>query len=629
MKFINRLSQRASLRLILVLPVLVYLAIAIFWQSRGFYRITGDEPHYLVITDSLVRDHDVQVENNYLIDSPVRQASVSDLSGGTHVYNRFSRHNIGLPLLLTIPYSIAGITGAKVFMALLAGLWPLLLFKVLVQLTLSRAWSLITALVIAIGLPFSAASNQIYPDLLAGMIILYVTWRVFDGLRNDRSSFSLLTSLSIGLLIAFLPWLHVRFAPPAMLLLAAYSYVAMRSSGIAASPPLRRRYVIPAGLVLSSLILLGLYNRAAFGNIFGPFSEDYFSFRANQIGMIFFGLHWDQSQGMFIQQPMLLLGLIGIPALIREHRQGTILVGLLYCSVLLPAAMHPAWYGGFSFLGRFWWTVVGLWIFPAGLVIQTMIKKRPLALSLFFLGVIALQGWLAAKWLLQDGFLLNRHVPVWAARSFFYDTGLLEYLPTFRDFDAYLKHPANYVAVLAGILLIVSGLLWRRRKHLVAGLWSVFLITGAAGLSLIPPSTGSLKLKGIDLPSRIGALKGFDRVATEGDGPGWLTFGPYTMLTTGRYEVALEYESSGVNAGFARFDISCDQGNNIIKEAELPPSDARNRGVFTFELLVSREQSFNSLFEFRIRYLGHGEMKMKNLTITPISIVGMYDRSQS
>jgi hypothetical protein len=96
----------------------------------------------------------------------------------------------------------------------------------------------------------------------------------------------------------------------------------------------------------------------------------------------------------------------------------------------------------------------------------------------------------------------------------------------------------------------------------------------------------------------------------------------------GRYEVALEYESSAVNAGFARFDISCDQGSNVIKEAELPPVDA-NRGVFRLEFPVSRKQSLNSLFEFRIRYLGHGEMKMKKLTITPISIIGMYDRGQS
>jgi len=242
-----------------------------------------------------------------------------------------------------------------------------------------------------------------------------------------------------------------------------------------------------------------------------------------------------------------------------------------------------------------------------------MIKKRSPTLLLFFLGVVALQGWLAAKWLLHDGFLLNQNVPVWAARSFFDDTDLLKYLPTFRDFDAYLKHPANYVAVLAGILLMVSGLLWRRRMRLVAGLWTVFLITGAAGILLIPPSTGSLKLKGIDFPSQIGTLEGFDRVATEKDGPGWLTFGPHTMLVTGRYEVALEYESSAVNAGFARFDISCNDGSNVIKEAELPPSDA-NHGVFRFEFLVSREQSLNSLFEFRIRYLGHGEMKMKKLS---------------
>src|SRR5688572_8083471 len=107
---INRLTQPKSFRLILILPVLLYVVVTLFWHSRHFYGITGDEPHYLLISDSLVRDHDLLVENNYLIDTPVRQASQLDLSApihvGPHVAYGFSRHNIGLPLILAIQYGL-------------------------------------------------------------------------------------------------------------------------------------------------------------------------------------------------------------------------------------------------------------------------------------------------------------------------------------------------------------------------------------------------------------------------------------------------------------------------------------------------------------------------------------------
>src|SRR5260370_15002243 len=164
MAFIKSIIRLASWRLLLVVPVMVYLSTTLYWQSRGLYRITGDEPHYLLITDSLIRDRDLKVDNNYLIDTPVQQASALNLSKdfGAHTYNGYSRHTIGMPLLLAIPYAIGGVTGSRVFMSLLAVLWPLLLFKVLVQITRSRGWSLVTAFVLAVGLPVPAAGPPIF-----------------------------------------------------------------------------------------------------------------------------------------------------------------------------------------------------------------------------------------------------------------------------------------------------------------------------------------------------------------------------------------------------------------------------------------------------------------------------------
>ena len=39
--------------------------LAAWWGASGRLRITGDEPHYLIIAASAVRDRDFDVRNNY------------------------------------------------------------------------------------------------------------------------------------------------------------------------------------------------------------------------------------------------------------------------------------------------------------------------------------------------------------------------------------------------------------------------------------------------------------------------------------------------------------------------------------------------------------------------------------
>ena len=66
--FITRILQlrrRIPLHALLALPVLAYLAVPVIWRDHDIYVITGDEPHYLLVAESMVRDHDLRVLNNY------------------------------------------------------------------------------------------------------------------------------------------------------------------------------------------------------------------------------------------------------------------------------------------------------------------------------------------------------------------------------------------------------------------------------------------------------------------------------------------------------------------------------------------------------------------------------------
>jgi hypothetical protein len=623
MSFANWINQRRFFPLVLALPVLLYLSVTLFWQWRDIYSITGDEPHYLLITDSLVRDRDVLVRNNYLIDTPVQRAIGLRLSEPAtmagHIHNEFSTHNLGLPFILTIPYSLDGVRGAKIFLALLAGLWPFLLYGVLLQITGSQLWSTIVAFALAVGLPFLAAGNQVFPDLPGGMIVLLVTLRIFERLRgNGGRSLSWTTNLWIALLIGFLPWLHIRLTAPAMILLLAYLYVTSRKS----QPPTRAAFrYFPAALLVVSLVSLGIYNHIAFANVFGPYEKASLSLEIKKVSMIFLGLHWDQSQGMFMQQPLLLLGLVGIAPLIKDTWRGALLVATIYLSVLLPNSMHATWYGGFSFLGRFGWTGVSLWVFPLAFTVRFLLSRKRWLLALLCASSVLVQGYFAKEWVFQNGFLLGQRFNFWSSRSFYEGTRFLHRLPTFKNFDDYLKHPANYVFVLLGLLLVISGWLWQRGANRLLGkIWAAFLVAGISIVVFVPPVIGSWTLLAFELPSKTGSVEGGWRVATERDRADVLIYEPYVSLLVGVYKVTLDYESSATGNGAAGgFDIIYWPERKVVTDVELPPSEA-SHGTFTYELRVRESQSLKPPFEFRVKYTGHGTLKVRRLTITPISL---------
>src|SRR5437868_12067054 len=98
----------ASKRLALPLTLLVlalYLAL-LPWTGQVWLR-TGDEPHYLVAADSLVRDGDFDLSNNYnpsvFLDwyaSPNLDRQVKTRADGA----QFLIHTYGLPLLIVPAY---------------------------------------------------------------------------------------------------------------------------------------------------------------------------------------------------------------------------------------------------------------------------------------------------------------------------------------------------------------------------------------------------------------------------------------------------------------------------------------------------------------------------------------------
>ncbi len=175
---------------------------------------------------------------------------------------------------------------------------------------------------------------------------------------------------------------------------------------------------------------------------------------------ILLGLHLDQGQGIFSQQPLLLLGLVGLGTLVRDDRRGALALGLLYSSLLVPNAAHPNWYGGWSFVGRFHWSSFLLWLFPLAHLVRGMVATKTLKICFITLCVmeILLQCVLLRDWLFVPDFLYpTNHKSFW---SFAFG-----YLPYFRANERWWVHVPNWIAISICCGLVYYG--WSHRFSLV------------------------------------------------------------------------------------------------------------------------------------------------------------------
>lgn len=194
-------SKIAAVALFLLLAG-VYLWVGLGVRPpRGF---SGDEPHYLAITQGLwlyhtIDQHRVLYHHDFFAYYP-RLMSSHSVHRGERLY---PLHYLGFPAFLLPGFAIGGARGAQMMTALVA------------VLVCWRAWrlcrrvagpiaALVTVGVLGLSAPFVLNAGAIYPDLLSALLLLLV----FEAVDVPRLSAR--RALALGLLLAYAPWLHVK-----------------------------------------------------------------------------------------------------------------------------------------------------------------------------------------------------------------------------------------------------------------------------------------------------------------------------------------------------------------------------------------------------------------------------------
>ena len=316
----------------------------------------GDEPHYLMVADSLLRDHDLALERDY---SEGRYAAFHDAPLAPHYRVRgrhgeiYSLHAVGLSVLILPAWALAGYAGVTVFMALLAALVAREAREWTRELTGRDGLAEAVGWLAVLTPPLAHYAGLVFTEVPAALLLSL-------GLRlARRSQLSLPGGLAIGLAAAALPWLNVRYGLLAAIV-AAHALWRHRDarSAVCLLAPCA---ISAAGLLLYHHQLYGFWNP---GRVYGRRPE--LALAALPEGLP--GLLLDQEFGLLVYAPVLALALPGFVLLFRQDRRLALAAGLSLAAVALTAGSWPMWRGGFNPPGRFLVPVAPLLLVAAGLV---------------------------------------------------------------------------------------------------------------------------------------------------------------------------------------------------------------------------------------------------------------------
>jgi len=344
------------------------LALAIFAGAYASVRQIlpgGDEPHYLVIAESLRRDGDLAIDDNHERGDYVaffRGELTPDYLRRGVDHRIYSIHAPGLPVLLLPAYAAFGYGGAIAALLLATAWGSAFLWRLVRDVTgeAGAAWFAWASAVLASPILFHAFT--VFPDGVAGVAALIAVRALVDlsGAAVDREAAapSWIGSTATGAALAVLPWLHTRAAA-----IAATFGVAIIATAVWRRLAWSR---IAALLALPAVSAAGWF--AYFERIYGVLdpSAPYGGYTQTAWANVptgIAGLLLDAQFGLLVVAPVFALALAGLASWLvgardrsRSQAGGRIVALALaaaFVGYALASASYRMWWGGASAPARF------------------------------------------------------------------------------------------------------------------------------------------------------------------------------------------------------------------------------------------------------------------------------------
>ncbi|HUP50064.1 MAG TPA: hypothetical protein VNA04_14865, partial [Thermoanaerobaculia bacterium] len=310
-------ANRAAVAALLVYSLLV--------PAMQRTPVDGDEPFYLLVTESIVRDFDLDLSNQYrdLARSATGRLDLRPQPGDPTgpEGEQYSRHEPLLSLLLVPGYVLAGLPGALATMIAFAALLVRSTVRLFEEEGIDEATTRAVFPFFAFGPPVVFYAARIWPEVPAALLFV----EAIRGVRHRRPQRWVPALLLLSLL-------KLRFVLVAALLLAR-AVVRSRRHAVAAA------LIVAIPLLIAWLITGSATNVHSIRDLVAP------SFGGPLHGS--FGLILDGAAGIAFQAPFYLLGVFALVrwrAMPAGFRLGC-LSAVVYLAVLVP---RSEWHGGWS-----------------------------------------------------------------------------------------------------------------------------------------------------------------------------------------------------------------------------------------------------------------------------------------
>jgi hypothetical protein len=308
----------------------------------------GDEPHYLVITQSLLLDRDLRIENNHTrgdYRAYTAQALRPDsLKRGTDG-QIYSVHAPGVSVLVLPAFAMAGYPGAVVWLVLIASIGATLAWWSTWRLfgDAGAAWAGWS--VVALSAPFFFESFTVFPDGPGAVLVMACA----AALTMPSMLATPRRALALGCCAAMLPWLHTRYA----LLAGALGLVLglrIADQAVARASRLAAFFAVPAGSAALWLSFFywtyGTFSPAA---PYGGYTQTALSNAPRGLT----GLLVDQQFGILPNAPAYAIAFLGVGALWRVRRRVAVELAAVVVPYTVAVASYHMWWGGRSAVARF------------------------------------------------------------------------------------------------------------------------------------------------------------------------------------------------------------------------------------------------------------------------------------